>query len=63
MGLLSKQLYASKPVLPDTGSNGLSSWEEDIFSRNCMGNWGGAYAAELLNSREICNPNTWKHFY
>lgn len=47
MSLLSKLLYASKPVLPDKGSNGLSSWEEDIFSRNCMGNLGRAYAPEL----------------
>ena len=47
MSILSKSLYTNQPVLPDKGSNGLSSSEKDIFSMNCMGNLGGAYAAEL----------------
>lgn len=55
MNLLIKSLYTIKPVLPEKGRNGLHSWEEEIFFKNCVDNLGGAYAKELDKYLEISN--------
>lgn len=55
MNLLIKLLCTIKPVLPEKGRNGLHSWEEEICSKNCMDNFGGAYAKEFDKYLEISN--------
>lgn len=47
MSIFIKSLHTIKPIFPEKGGNGLSSWEEEIISNNCIDNFGKAYAKEL----------------
>lgn len=47
MSIFIKSLHTIKPFFPEKAGNGLSSWEEEIISNNCIDNFGKAYAKEL----------------
>lgn len=52
MSIFIKSLHTIKPFFPEKAGNGLSSWEEEIISNNCIDNFGKHMPKNLLNSEK-----------